>query len=363
MSHALSPAPRVLCFRLSSLGDVVLSTAALSVLQQRGARADWVTQPAYAGLLEGHPAIDRVWIYDRTQGLGGWIKLIYGLMVSQRYTEVWDLHGSLRTRLAGLLFLLHPKGQPVRWRNFSKERWRNWGFYLFKRRWPARLRPRPQTERFAQAAGGVGTEKPDLRHLLVGAPPTEPQGVCVMPAAKGAGKTWSLDRWVELLKDSRITAFAEGVTVLGTRNDAESLALVERLRQEAPGLPVRDGLSLSGGFPALAALLKTHRRILSVDTGLAHLAEAIGVPATVLYGPTQPEQGFGPWRADSRAVMTRLWCSPCGRDGRACFRTQDRYACQRKIETADVVAAVEWTTVPQITAPPTAVQPPDEAPQ
>ena len=73
-----------------------------------------------------------------------------------------------------------------------------------------------------------------------------------------------------------------GVHVLVNRSDRDAQPLL------ATGLP-------PGGefreFPALAALvaeLATLEHLYTTDTGIYHLAVAMGVPSTVFYGPTQP---------------------------------------------------------------------------
>ena len=78
------------------------------------------------------------------------------------------------------------------------------------------------------------------------------------------------------------------------------------------------------GLGALAALVAGARRVLCADTGVAHLATALGTPSVVLFGPTSPAR-WGPPRgpaAPPRAVgrphaatrtatrPTRA-CSPC----------------------------------------------------
>lgn len=52
---------------------------------------------------------------------------------------------------------------------------------------------------------------------------------------------------------------------------------------------------LVGGFVGLTHLYCT-------DTGLYHLAAAMGVPATVFYGPTQPWKNMMPGQSTSRGV-------------------------------------------------------------
>jgi heptosyltransferase-2 len=93
-------------------------------------------------------------------------------------------------------------------------------------------------------------------------------------------------------------------------------------------------------WPALARMMRDSVAVIGGDTGLIHLAEALGTPAVVLYGPTVPEMGFGPWRDESQAVGADLWCRPCGKDGRYCYRPVRRYHCLQGLEVAPVADRV-----------------------
>ena len=57
----------ILFVKPSSLGDIVLALPALSALR-RGfprARISWLIRPAFAPLLEGHPHVDDILLFDR----------------------------------------------------------------------------------------------------------------------------------------------------------------------------------------------------------------------------------------------------------------------------------------------------------
>lgn len=330
---------RRLIFRLSSLGDVILATSALS---SRGGGAntpsDWVVAKEYAALLDGHPGIARVWAFDRSQGLRAWIQLCRELS-RESYDEVLDLHASLRTRLArALMFLL---GCRAPWTALAKARWRRWGYCLAKEKWPPALRPRPMVELFARLGGGTGQERPDLRHLLEktrgaeNAPVAlggDDSYVCVMPGARWPGKRWPVEKYAEML-----TRLGKPVVVLGAESDKESAALAKALERRSV-----KSLALLGSrsFAELARILAGSAGYLGNDTGLGHLAEAVGVPALMVFGPTTPELGFGPWRDGSRSTGMPLWCRPCGKDGRSCFRLgQERYLCLKSLDPLEVEKA------------------------
>src|SRR5690348_12590491 len=91
-----------LVIRLSSLGDVILATSALEV-DLPGQVIDWVVSKEYVELIHGHPKLNQVFGFDRKSGSSGWIRLCRELWENQ-YQIIFDLHGSLRTRMMRFLF-------------------------------------------------------------------------------------------------------------------------------------------------------------------------------------------------------------------------------------------------------------------
>lgn len=352
-SSGRSGVPRRLVVRLSSLGDVILASAALEAIRRRDPQSgvDWVVCREYAELLKGHPGIRRVWEYDRRTGLRGWLRLGRELK-REGYFEVFDLHGSLRSRLLRVLFLMPLRraaadsnrivlGWPgCRWRRVSKQRLRLWGYFALKQRWPRRWRPKPFVERFARAAGGGGGERPDLRHLIAATElPRELVGrryLCVMPGSRWAGKKWPVSSFLSALTDLPFLLTREiSVAVLGSQADPESFELARQL--ESRGIDVISGAGL-WTLSQTARALSSSLGYFGSDTGLAHLAEAVGKPAAMVLGPTVPDMGFGPWRPDSLALGMELGCRPCSKDGRKCFRRRDLYLCMTGLEPGGVGA-------------------------
>jgi heptosyltransferase-2 len=332
---------KVLVLRLSSLGDIILASSVLSEGVFAGP-VDWVVAKEFAPLLRGHPRIGRLWEFDRADGIAGWLKLCQELR-TQGYDSVIDLHGSLRTRLARLLFIASGSLVAIKsWRTFSKERWRLYGLYIFKRYWPDALRPGLFVARFTRFAGGSGTERPDLTHLTSGAvlPDltsfTPPKAYyCVMPSSKWRGKCWPAPRFLEVIREVQDAV----PVVLGGGSDEGSRELVELLEKER--VPFESGVG-RWDLKQVAQILAGSCAYLGNDTGLAHLAEAVGVPAIVIYGPTTPSMGFGPWRKQSAAIgMSNLACRPCGKDGRRCYRLVRKYLCLEGILERDVVRALK----------------------
>lgn len=98
-------------------------------------------------------------------------------------------------------------------------------------------------------------------------------------------------------------------------------------------------LNLVGKLPLVESALAVREAavILTNDTSLAHIAEAVGTPAAVLYGPTVEAFGFTPWRDESRPFSDALGCRPCSRHGKAPCRYGDK-KCFQNLPFADIVA-------------------------
>jgi ADP-heptose:LPS heptosyltransferase len=109
----------------------------------------------------------------------------------------------------------------------------------------------------------------------------------IHPGAASPARRWPLNRWVTVAAHER----RRGRTVLvsGSRADAK-LALA--LAKDA-GLPRSAVLAGRTDVLDLAALIAAAGRVLCGDTGVAHLATAMGTPSVVLFGPTSPAR-WGP---------------------------------------------------------------------
>ncbi|MDA3961351.1 MAG: glycosyltransferase family 9 protein [Planctomycetota bacterium] len=133
-------------------------------------------------------------------------------------------------------------------------------------------------------------------------------------------KWWPLERWISALR--QITSAIPTLRILGLGAPAEAPLVVELMRQ-APDLPMAN---LAGAnLPELFAQLRCSTCMLSVDTGPAHVAAALGTPVVVLFGATDPRVNR-PWGGHA---PVRVLTSPAdapeepGEDGWARHHTID----------------------------------------
>lgn len=112
-----------------------------------------------------------------------------------------------------------------------------------------------------------------------------------------------------------------GLIFLGDENDREeALSIVDDLNWRGPILNLAGKLSLWES----ALALKDASCVVSNDSSLAHIAEAVGTPAGILFGPTVEAFGFSPWREKSRAFSAPIGCRPCSKHGKAPCRYGDK---------------------------------------
>ncbi len=155
--------------------------------------------------------------------------------------------------------------------------------------------------------------------------------VAFMPGAEyGPAKQWPLAHFAELA--GRLARAGRQVWILGSQKDrAAAETITTSINQSAP-------VNLCGRTRLEDAidLLSLCAAAVSNDSGLMHVAAAVGVPVVGIYGSSTPD--YTPPLTARAAVLYRgLECSPC-------FRRTCRYghtACLTGIPASEAVEALE----------------------
>ena len=345
---------KLLVIRMSSLGDVLLSTAFLENLPAH-VQVDWVVASEFAFVLKDHPRIHQLIVFDKKTGLQGWLELIRKID-EEKYDRVVDLHLTLRTRIARLylqwLRIKNARIGQTKTYKISKDRFRFFAYTVFKHALPVALRPVPFWIRYAKLAqkifpsltGEVAPPSylPILQKRKSEAPEIlkrygleDKKYYAVMPASRWRSKEWGTEKFAELCVDLKKTS---KILLLGRANEPACQELIEKLNQK--GISFQSALD-EKDFEVTALLLHHALAFVGGDTGLAHLTEAVNTPAVVIFGPTRPDLGFGPRREDSVSVFSETLCAPCSKDGSICYRFFGRYACLKRITVNQVQNAVQ----------------------
>jgi heptosyltransferase-3 len=179
------------------------------------------------------------------------------------------------------------------------------------------------------------------------------QPVAVLhPYPKFNYKMWRREGWIEVAR--WLGARGHRIVLSGGPDPAEIAYVAELARDLPPGT-----LNLAGklSLGEAACLLSRATIFLGPDTGLTHMAAALGIPTVALYGPTGPVK-WGPWPKDHTSAanpwkclgsqaagnVTLLQgnapCVPCQLEG--CERHVQSFSdCLLQLPTATVTAALE----------------------
>ena len=97
----LNGLPRILIIRFSAIGDVIRVIPALHALRDLypNAQIDWAVEPKSADILEDHPALDRVILFDRHAGARAFFRFCRQVRAAH-YDLILDFHGILKSGLA-----------------------------------------------------------------------------------------------------------------------------------------------------------------------------------------------------------------------------------------------------------------------
>lgn len=130
---------------------------------------------------------------------------------------------------------------------------------------------------------GIPADPGDLAVAAPPGPPAYAGAVLVHPGSAAASRRWPVARWAEVVR-----GLPGPVLVTAGPGERERAAQVAAQGGLGPDAVV-DGLAL----PDLAGLVADARLLLASDTGVAHLATAVGTPSVVLFGPVPPSR-WGP---------------------------------------------------------------------
>ncbi len=309
---------------------MVLLTALIRVLHARfQSPVDVVTSgPWSEPLLRGQPGVGEIWTVRSR-------KTPYWLSADQRrvvrilrrrgpgptwYCDANDAARPLLTR-AGIPreFIVDVKDHPLRPGEHATEQWRRLAQIM-----PAALGAQPGASTPAAVTPGCHLEVGDAQRadLEVWLRARGLSGVPLILIQVGNKRTmrrglrrlavnnkfWPNERWAHVLRQVRLRCPDHAIVLLGTgpeyslNREIMALANVAGLHNAADDLPI----------PRLVALLARADGLISVDSGPAHAAAAVGCPLVVLFGKASPSL-YRPWGtagADVKVLCGRVAGEP-----------------------------------------------------
>ena len=294
----------VLLIKLSSLGDIVHTLPAVEDATRRGFTFDWVVEEGFAAAPALHRGVRRV----IPVALRRWRRSVIGSLGEARdfrrelrcapYDLVLDAQGLIKSAVV------------ARWSRSRHRAGLDWASareslasILYSRRLAVSPADHAVERMRALFAGALGYDPPTEEAAFGVARGGEVRNTCVLVH----GTTWSTKHWPERFWVSIAQcAVAAGLTpVLPWLSEAERRR-AEEVAARVEGTRVAPRLPLAEVVPMLAEA----SAVVGVDSGLSHLAAALGRPTVVVYGPT--DVGLTGCRGPlALGLQSELGCSPC----------------------------------------------------
>lgn len=296
---------KILIIRLSSIGDIVLCSPIVRALHRcyPAAELHFLTKKAFGALVQHDPRLAKVHLFDKDLGA------TIAELKAEKFDLVVDLHRNTRSRIIKLRL-------GVRAVTYSKDRW---PVLLHTKLGIGKLPAVHTVERYARALRPLGCKLdaeglefflPDAAREL--AAQIAARNWASPPVAVVLGGTHFTKRWPPAYFVELLNRLAQPVMLLGGKAEVEDAAwIAARLTVPCFNAVAQYDLLLG------AALMERCQYVITHDTGLMHIATALGCKVFSIWGNTVPELGFAPYMAQSSVITEdkSVECRPCTKLG------------------------------------------------
>jgi heptosyltransferase I len=315
MSLMPNSRPNILLIKPSSLGDIVMALPALSALRRSlpDARITWMIRPEFAPLIEGHPHLDEIILFDRKRLASAWYNPgAFGALTSliaqlrrRRFSTVLDLQGLLRTASLAWLSGCDRRLGPI-WR-------KECAHYFYTTAVPVQPEWVHVVDYYMRILEEMGVQDRAVEFVLPSRPEAaqavadllashkiEPHRYAVLiPGSAQTSKCWPSERFGALA--DRL-AQNYGLSIVATGSNAEA-PMIEAIARQAK-TPV---VSLAGktSLPQLVEVMRNAKIVISNDTGPGHIAAALGIPLVMMFSWSNPLR-VGPYKRPECIVARDL---------------------------------------------------------
>ncbi len=306
---------KFLVIQTAFIGDVVLATGIVEKLHRffPDAHIDFLVRKGNEGLLQNHPYLHEVLIWDKKSGkLKNLFKLL-GVIRKRRYDKVINVQ---RFAATGILTAFSGARETI---GFDK----NPLSWLFNKKIKHVIsdvnHPIHEVDRNNELIREFTNEEVLNPHLYPSAQDTamvqrykKQPYITISPASVWFTKQFPKDKWISFAKEipANYTIY-----LLGAPGD---VALGEEIRTAAGIQATVVNLCGKLSFLQSAALMKEAAINYVHDSAPMHFASSVNAPVTAVYCSTLPSFGFGPLSHKRFIVEVQepLPCRPCGLHGR-----------------------------------------------
>lgn len=342
-------AERVLCVRLDSMGDVLMTTPALRALRHGAParRLTLLTSRSGAAVAPFVPGVDETLVFDapwmKPPGSAPQQDLNLVEELRQRRFDAAVIFTVYSQSPLPAAYLCYLAGIPLRLAHCRENP------YWLLTDWVPDPEPseriRHEVRRHLDLAATIGCRADDERLCFTIPPRARASAqrvlaeagiadcatlIVVHPGASAASRRYPALRYAQAM-DLILQRFPEAAVIY--TGSADEAPLVESIRRAM----VRVSHSLAGqlDLAELGALLERASLLVANNTGPVHIAAALGTPVVDLYALTNPQHA--PWQVRSEVLFRDV---PC----RFCYRSvcpAGHHDCLAGVEPQAVAAAAE----------------------
>ncbi len=329
----------ILIIRLSSIGDVLLTTPLIRILKNYypDSRIDFMTTKINFDLLKFNPNINILIEYDKSLSINEILKFKDNIIKESNYDLIIDLQNNLRSKILTSAVQAHVY-------KFNKRRLYKIKLVYFKYKVKDYLQiPDLYVNSLNELSilpDGLGLEfwlKKDLKNKTYPFKEILTSNILKIAIAPGAHhftKRWTKEKYIELCKEL-VNKYYSNISLIGGSED-------EKLCQEICDSVGTNCQTFAGKISLLdsAEIINDSDLTITNDTSIMHISAARQVPTVAIFGSTIPEFGFSPYMVNNRIVQNDMKCRPCTHIGKKKC-PKGHFNCMNTIEVNAVMEAVQ----------------------
>lgn len=321
---------KILVLRISSIGDIVLTTPVIRCLKQQitGCQIHFFTKKGFEPILANNPYIDKLFFLDKN------LPVIIKELKKENYDYIIDLHHNLRTWL-----IKNALGKKAY--SFNKLNLEKWLLVNFKIN---KLPALHIVDRYFETVKKLSV-KNDLKGLDFFIDDKNEITLNLLPKnfqkgfiAFAIGGQHATKRLPEEKIINICRKLEQPIILLGGKEDANT-------GEKISSFVGRDKVFNTCGrynIQQSASIIKQAQKVITHDTGLMHIAAAFKKDIISVWGNTIPEFGMTPYLAGKKSSIIEvkdLNCRPCSKIGyHKC--PKKHFYCMNLIDENDIVEAV-----------------------
>jgi len=322
-----SDVKRILVFAYHGIGNFIMYTPALKLLRENfpNARIDLQVgnKTGCEEVITNAHIFDNIYNVPYDAGPLAWLARIrevratnYDLTVSEFHSHSWPL-----------ALLVAASRAPFRLGHVTSPGWdKRFSRYGYVFNLPVEMREdEHEIERYLDLIARLGVTPPDYRHARTFVHLAEEDrefahSFLASTASQGEGsligfqpgtsatmrwKQWPLDRYREVI--ARLSSECPDAQILLFGSDSERPMIEQLARGLGPRVAIAAGKTT---LKQVAALIEACDLLVCNDSGLMHVAVAVGTPVVAIYGPTDINR-TAPLGDRNVVIRHELPCSPC----------------------------------------------------